>query len=312
MSNPIRRLRHFFHRVVVQQVHLAERFGHFTERHFFQQVHLAEDFGRFNQELFKKSVQEGERFGHRALFYSVREMPYVTAVAALVVNIIPILGQIISLLIVAISTIVERYAAELNARINLGMPAHEARQYARKMEHRTLTYGGIAAAIGGLAAGIAAVASAATVGADAGQVSLMAGEGVESTAGAGEGAAQGFAAGVVQETATSSSGGGFLGSLWSTVTASPGATLGALGSIYGVVSKILAPAPSPQGPQVVFEGPGPSSGMGGGGSGGGASADGGGGFGYDPVGADGRISVDFWLMLAGGVFLLLAVFLLLR
>lgn len=131
----------------------------FQERSFHQHVRWAEHPG----ELFKASVRGTEHFAHRSFHYSVVYSPYITAAAAFIVNFIPVVGQIVSLIIVALGTVVNRFAGQLDARYQ-GMSELESRRYGRKLAKRNLAYGGIAAAVGGLAS--AAVSVVATSGAE--------------------------------------------------------------------------------------------------------------------------------------------------
>jgi hypothetical protein len=340
-SHTFRRLEHFAKRE-------SRRELKFTQRHFLDPSGLLLS-GKQQTGIWNDIVHAHEHFAKRSLFYTVREAPYVTAVAALIVNIIPVFGQIISLIIVAVSTIVERYAAELNARVNLGMTGHEARQYARKMEHRNLIYGSVAAAIGGIASAVASVATSAAATGEA------AATGAEGAGAAGESAApstlelanpsefySGIGAdatntaehfgtsaltnwegnpgvfihnGMIEGGGSLAQGGrGLVGWVWDTLTTNPLATLAGLASIGGgVAAHLLNPSARAQ-LQGGLGDLGLLFGSGGGGSGGGPGiSDPGGGFGYDQAPPAGPSLVDYipWIAI-GAVGILILVLLFLR
>jgi hypothetical protein len=296
----VSRFGRFLHRVhdkVAGQVERsAKQFGNFNQR----LVRGLEGYThRVGSDLAGANTQFIQNIEHRAkkdFITTVKISPYITAVAAFIVNLIPVFGAILSLVVVAIGTYAARWTGYYAARYE-GMTTQEARNYGRTMEHRNLIAGMIGSAIGGIfvalgiGLGTAAAETATTAGAEAGgNVSLMAGEGGEvalnTAAQAGDMSLEAEAAANVANTISSAGefapatnfaaeilptnyalpealGGspGFLANAWSWITANPEKLVTGGYSLYQQVMAKLNP---PQIPGMNFS----FAGLGGGGRGG--------------------------------------------
>jgi hypothetical protein len=175
----VSRFGHFVHRLehkVVRQVTAsAKQFGNFTQRAV-RGVELyahraGNQIGGAHNQLFR-NVEHGAQ---RGFIYSVKVSPYVTAVAAFIVNLIPVIGWIISAAIVALGTAAARFTGYYAARYE-GATTQEARNYGRTMAHRNLISGMIGSALGGILSAFGVTLGGAAEGAETGSEAALAGE----------------------------------------------------------------------------------------------------------------------------------------
>lgn len=162
------------HQVGSQVKRTAKQFGNFTQR----AVRGVEGYtGRLGQQFggFQvNAVQQVEHDFKRSVVYTAQFSPYITAVAAFIVNLVPVIGWILGAVVVAVGTFANRWGGYYAGRIK-GMTTQEARDYGRTIARRNLESGLIGNALGGIVAafGVTFAAGGADAAADA---SLMAGE----------------------------------------------------------------------------------------------------------------------------------------